>query len=124
MDASFASEGSPAGEEFASAVGDLLHQEKAERVRVLDVAEICDWTRYVIIATVQSRRQLSGLVESVEALLERSKKERLNKRPALESDWVVYDCGDAVIHLFLPTTRSFYDLDRLYHGARVVKEFP
>lgn len=109
--------------EVAVSLAEFLNQEKAGNVRVLDVSAFCDWTHYVVLATVQSRRQLQGVIESLEDFLAEHKKERLNKRPALESDWVVWDCGDLIIHLFLPQTRSFYDLDRLYHDAKVIREF-
>ncbi len=112
-----------ASDSLPLALGDFLHRESAANIRILDVGTICDWTHWVVLATVQSRRQLQGLAESLEDFLMENKKERLNKRPALESDWVVWDCGDLVVHLFLPQTRSFYDLDRLYHDARVIQEF-
>jgi ribosome-associated protein len=108
---------------FALALAKLLHQEKASQVRLLDVSSFCDWTRYVVLATVQSKRQMSGLVDTLEEFLAVSQKERLNKRPALDSDWAIWDCGDTVVHLFLPETRAYYDLDRLYHDSRVIDEF-
>lgn len=117
MDAMFASD-----EEFAQALGELLKRENASRVRVLDVSALFDWTRYVILADAASRRQLQGLLDVVEEFLLQAKKERLNRRPAPQTDWALWDCGSAVIHLFLPETRDFYDLDRLYRDARVIYE--
>jgi ribosome-associated protein len=53
-------------------------------------------------------------------LLERLKARGL-KRVAAEgggqSDWVLIDAGDVVVHLFKAEVRRFYDLERLWGSA-------
>lgn len=34
--------------------------------------------------------------------------------------WILVDYGDVVVHLFAPVWRSYYDLESLWHEARVV----
>jgi len=37
-----------------------------------------------------------------------------------QGEWVLADYGDLVIHIFTPKSRDYYDLERLWRGARNV----
>jgi ribosome-associated protein len=34
-----------------------------------------------------------------------------------ESDWVLLDLGDVIVHMMTAAARQFYDLERLWQGA-------
>lgn len=34
--------------------------------------------------------------------------------------WVVVDCGDIIIHLFSPTQRDYYTLEKLWEKGRTL----
>ena len=36
------------------------------------------------------------------------------------AEWILMDYGDFLIHIFLPPTREFYDLERLWRHAKKV----
>ena len=55
-----------------------------------------------------------------EALLRRSEATASQRRARSAEEgfrWVLVDCGDVVIHLFSPTARTFYQLERLWGDA-------
>lgn len=71
----------------------------------------------MVIATGSSRRHIEAMAEHV---LERLKKKGLVGTIAEgrgQSDWVLIDAGDVIVHLFRDETRRFYDLERLWGGA-------
>jgi len=37
-----------------------------------------------------------------------------------QAEWILADYGDLVIHIFSPKARAYYDLERLWRGARPV----
>ncbi len=71
----------------------------------------------MVIATGSSRRHIEAMAEHV---LERLKVLGLNGSIAEgrgQSDWVLIDAGDVIVHLFRDETRRFYDLERLWGDA-------
>lgn len=70
----------------------------------------------MVIATGSSRRHLEAMAQHV---LERLKALGMPGSIAEgrgQSDWVLIDAGDVIVHLFRDETRRFYDLERLWGG--------
>ena len=69
---------------------------------------------HMIIATGRSSRHVSAIAEHLSDRL----KEQLDRRCRVEgretADWVLIDCGDAVVHLFRPEVREFYQLEKMW----------
>lgn len=92
-------------------------EKKAYDVVVMDVGEHSSLADYFVICTGRSDTQVQAIVQSVEENLA-----RIGTRPrAIEgysrAHWVLIDYGDVVLHVFLESVRSFYDLERLWARA-------
>jgi ribosome-associated protein len=93
---------------------------KAQDVVVLNLAGVSDMTDCFVIASGTSDTHVRSLGEHV---LEEMKKEgqRAHHVEGLQQGrWVLLDYVDFVVHLFHPTLREFYQLDRLWGDAEVV----
>jgi ribosome-associated protein len=91
---------------------------KAEDIVVLNISTLCSFTDHFIICTGNSSRQVQAIADGVE---ERLRKHLL--RPAHiegygQGEWVLLDYMDFVVHVFTPKAREFYDLERLWRGAK------
>ncbi len=97
-----------------------LEDDKAQDVRVLDVAGRASFTDRMIIATGEVDRQLQAMAAHLDEAL--GKQGLKLKRSAIEQsdDWVLIDAGDLVIHLFLPEARATFNLEKLWSGAAPV----
>lgn len=76
----------------------------------------------MVIATGSSRRHIEAMAEHV---LERLKAHGMVGSIAEgrgQSDWVLIDAGDVIVHLFRDETRRFYDLERLWGSALPEKD--
>ncbi len=103
---------------FALAAGQSLAGDKCEDVVVLDVVERSEVTDFLVIGTGTSQRQVRSaaaaaaeLGESMGVPVYRS---NLNEKDA---DWVVLDCVDVVVHVFMAETRRYYDLEMMWSDS-------
>ena len=82
-------------------------------VQVFDVSELTSITDRMIIASGRSERQVKSLAEKVVA----KAKEQGVKPLGVEGDkgdWVLVDLGDLIAHIMHPTTRAYYQLEKLW----------
>jgi ribosome-associated protein len=111
--------GSPpdkATSDLAIFLAERLDQRQAEDIKILDVSGPLVIADYFIIATVQSTRQAQSLAKEVEMEHKqlRGRRRRNGASDAPESNWVLTDFGDIVVHLFLPEAREYYGLESLW----------
>jgi len=96
-------------------------EKKGEKVKVLDLSEICGFTDYFVIASGMSDRQVQAMADSIEHELEAAGREILSIEGYAEGRWVLMDCGDVVVHIFLDALREYYDLENLWTDAPRIK---
>lgn len=82
----------------------------------LDVRAMTDITDYMIVCTGTSNRHVKSLADNVATEL---KKQGCQPRgveglDSQSTEWALVDFGDVVVHVMLPDTRDFYDLERLW----------
>lgn len=104
----------PASAKLLSLVEKSLDDDKAENVVVVDLAGKTEIADFMVIASGTSQRQIGAMAQH---LRDKIKDARLGS-PAVEgggnSDWVLIDAGDVIVHLFRPETRQFYDLEKFW----------
>lgn len=95
-----------------------LDDAKAEDVVTIDLAGKSSMADFMIVASGRSNRHVSAVCER---LLDRLK-ETIGTRPRAEGveagDWVLIDATDVIVHIFRPEVRAFYDLEKMWGGAR------
>ena len=99
-----------------------LDELKAENVLVLDVRKYASFTDFMIFASGKSTRHVKSIANEV---IETAKKASLPP-PGIEGEdvgeWILVDLGDVIVHVMLPDTRQFYELEKLWSEERVELE--
>ena len=108
-------------------VVDALEDRKGRNVVILDVADISDFTDFMVIASGTSNRHVKALADNVVEAAKNAGHEPLGSEGQDTGEWILVDLGDVIVHLMLPATREFYDLERLWrnpqhHPDRETKE--
>ena len=102
-------------EQLKSIVLSALEDVKGRDIVVLNVAELTDVADTLIVASGTSSRQVKSLAQNV---IEEAKKADYRAIGVEGMDgaaeWVLVDYGDLVLHVMLPATREFYELEKLW----------
>jgi ribosome-associated protein len=94
---------------------------KAEDIVILNLSSICSFTDYFLICTGHSSRQVQAIVDGIEEKLRKQSLRPTHIEGYSQGEWVLMDYTDFVVHVFSPKAREFYDLERLWRGARRVE---
>lgn len=97
--------------ELAQAALDDL---KAVNVEVLDVGALTDVMEYLVVASGTSNRHVKSLADNVIVAAKKAGIPPLGVEGQDTGEWVLVDLGGVVVHVMLPATRAFYDIERLW----------
>ena len=98
----------------------ILLDRKANDVVLLNLAGVSDMTDYFLIASGTSDTHVRSLGQSVLEDLKKDTGQMANHTEGLQQGrWVLLDYVDFVVHVFHPTLRNFYQIERLWADAQV-----
>ena len=87
---------------------------KAVDVRVLDVRGTSDVTDYMVVASGTSDRHLRAVADRVVQMAKAAGHRPLGVEGEEQGEWVLVDLPDVMVHILLPRTREFYQLEQLW----------
>jgi len=94
-----------------------IHDNKGEKIVVLDMRSTSPVADFFIIAQGRSTRHVQGMANRMKRELSRKKIKCRNIEGEEEGKWVLMDFDDVVVHLFYEPIRAFYDLEGLWNEA-------
>ena len=71
----------------------------------------------MIIASGGSQRQVSALADRLLGALKTRGHKVTGVEGLAQSDWVLLDLGDIIVHLFRPEMRQLYNLEKMWSVA-------
>jgi ribosome-associated protein len=102
------------------AIVDGLEDVKAQDIRVFDTEHLSPLFERVIVASGTSNRQTKALAASVRDSVRSRDMQVLRTEGEDNGEWIIVDCGAAVVHVMQPAIRQYYNLEELW-GDKAVK---
>jgi ribosome-associated protein len=101
-------------EKLQQIVVSSLEDFKATDITVIDVSGKNPLTERMIIATGNSTRHVKSMAENLVVNAKAVGNPPIGIEGGGEGEWVLVDLNDVIVHLMLPQTRAFYNLEKLW----------
>src|SRR5215472_4081878 len=98
-----------------------IESKKATAIRVLNLTGITSFADYFVICTGANQRQIQAISDEVGLRLKQAGELPISVEGYSQAEWVLADYGDLLVHIFSPKSRQYYDLERLWRGAKPVE---
>ncbi len=93
---------------------DALEDVKGQDIKVYNTAQLSDMFDRVIIASGTSNRQTRALASSVSEKVKQAGGSIVSTEGEDTGEWVLVDCGDAIVHILQPGIRAYYNLEEIW----------
>jgi ribosome-associated protein len=102
-------------------MAEAIADKKGLDIRILDVADVCSFASFLVLATGTSARHTKALADATQEKCRELGVRPLGVEGERPGNWVLVDLGDVVVHVFREEARDFYSLDRLWGEAEELK---
>jgi ribosome-associated protein len=101
------------------AIVDGLEDVKAQNIVVFNTEHLSPLFERVIIASGTSNRQTKALASSVREAVKGGGMQVMRTEGEDNGEWIIVDCGAAVLHVMQPAIRDYYRLEEIWGGKPV-----
>ena len=107
--------------ELSQKLAQLSWEKKGNDILILDVKGLTDVTDYFVLVTAESDPHVKAISDYLQDKLEKEKLKAWHKEGYQNLQWVLLDYIDVVVHIFREHTRQFYELEKLWGDARIIR---
>ncbi|OGX33892.1 MAG: ribosome silencing factor [Omnitrophica WOR_2 bacterium RIFCSPHIGHO2_02_FULL_52_10] len=106
---------------LAKLVAKFASDKKAQDVSILDMRKLVNFCDYFVICSGNTGRQVQAIADHIDEQLCIVGLPVRYKQGMKDADWIVFDSGDVVIHIFQKDVRVFYGLEYLWQEAKKIQ---
>lgn len=99
---------------FKVTILNALSEMKAHNINDLAVAQLTDITDHMIIATGTSTTHVRSISEAILKDMKNLNIDPIGIEGENNAEWILIDFGSTIVHVMLPSSRSFYNLEKLW----------
>ena len=108
-------------EERLAAIAAAASEKKAVEPVALKIGEISSIADYFFICSGQNERQTKTIADAIEEKLKPMGSRPNHIEGKVSGSWILMDYGDIIVNIFMPESRDFYDIERLWGDCERVE---
>ena len=101
-------------------VVNAMENRKAIGIKVLKIDKLTAVADYFVICNGTSVTQIKAIADEVEFKLEQSGVVVSHREGYSSGNWILLDYDNVVVHIFHPTARDYYNLEKLWADAEEI----
>lgn len=94
---------------------------KGTNLKVYDVKKLTAIADYFVLCSAENPMQAAAIADEIGRMAKQNDETILSQEGRGESDWVLIDIANIIVHIFLDTAREKYALDELWSKATQVE---
>ena len=98
---------------------DALVEIKGKDIVVFNTEKLTDLFSRAVFASGTSNRHTVALAENVKEKVKAAGGSVIGFEGKESGEWVLVDCGDAIVHVMQPQIREYYNLEEVWGAKRV-----
>ncbi len=113
----------PSPKNLVTSIVSSIQEKKGDNIVTLDLTEldskVCD---YFVICNADSNTQVRAIADFIEENVREELGEKIWKKEGHDnSQWILLDYTNVVVHIFQTEYRDFYKLEKLWGDAKITK---
>lgn len=93
---------------------------KGTQLKIYDVKKLTAIADYFVLCSAENPMQAAAIADEIARMAKNNEEPILSQEGRGDSDWVLLDLANIIIHIFLDTAREKYALDELWSKATQV----
>jgi ribosome-associated protein len=103
--------------EVARKAIDAASDKQATDIVMLDMRAVSTFADYFVILSGESKRQIEAISDEIHRVLGEEGIAVQHREGSVDSGWILMDFSGVIIHIFAPSEREYYHLERLWSKA-------
>lgn len=92
----------------------LMADFKGINLKIIDMRNTSSLSDYYVLGSAENTTTARSMADSLSSLLKRNGSSIRSLEGTEDGEWILIDCSDIIVHIFLESVREVFDLDRLW----------
>jgi ribosome-associated protein len=106
---------------FSKMIAEIIKTKKGFDINILDLRKLSGIADCFIVCSADADRQVKAIADEVDEQLHNKGIRCFHKEGFETLNWVILDYFDVIVHVFKADARSYYNLEKLWGDAPVIK---